>query len=282
MKASLQIAATVIAAAALLGSVPAFADVPVWRVVKGDYSEHTIMVDPRIVGDRRLAFLLEASLKTAEDAVRDWDQFARDAIREKTYTSPRESAEETLHLLGTTDRYAAILTAGAECSGNCGSAETVVIYQLAGQVPLKNADVVEFNGQTALLNRLVERDKDLKIGPYSIACDQSDADSDNANEARCLSLAEMLDSVVGSNGDDDDKVRFKSLQEIKQFAENINVGFTTDSGGRVITLDIYIRSARRFPGHYEAYRWPLDAGLAAPLLKPAFRELVADGGASAK
>ena len=63
------------------------------------------------------------------------------------------------------------------------------------------------------MNRLVERDKDLKIGPYSIACDQSDTDSDNADEARCLSLAETMDSVVGSNGDD--KVRFKSLQEIK-------------------------------------------------------------------
>ncbi|MEA2202468.1 MAG: hypothetical protein QOI89_3084, partial [Solirubrobacteraceae bacterium] len=204
-------------------------------------------------------------------------------IRGKTYTSPRETAEETLHLLGITDRYAAILTASAECSGNCGSAEYVVIYQLAGQIPLKRADVIEFDAQTALLNRLVEQEKNLKIGPHSIACDQSDADSDNADEARCLSLAEILDGVVGSNGDDDDdKVRFKSLQEIKQFAENINVGFTTDAGGRVLTLDIYIISARRFPSHYEAYRWPIDARLAAPLLNPAFRELVTDGGASTK
>jgi hypothetical protein len=271
------------AAAAITALMPlsAFADVPVWRVVKGDYSEHKIMVDPRIVGDQRLAFLLEARLKYAEDEVRDHEQFARDAIREKTLTSPREDVEETLHLLGMTDRYAAILTAEAQCSGNCGSAEYVVIYQLAGQIPLKRADVMEFDGQAALLNRLVERDKNLKIGPYSIACDQSDTVSDNADEARCLSLAEMMDGVVGSNGDDD-KVRFKPLQEIKQFAENINIGFTTDVSGRVMTLDIYIISARRFPSHYEAYRWPIDARLAAPLLNPAFRELVSDGGASTK
>jgi hypothetical protein len=279
VRASLRIAA--IAALAAFASTSTFADVPVWRVVKGDYSEHKILVDPRIIDDPRLAFLLEARLKYAEDEVRDHEQFARDAIREKTLSSPREDVEETLHLIGMTDRYAAILTAEAQCSGICGSAEYVVIYQLSGQIPFKNADVVEFNGQAALLNRLAERDKDLKIGPYSIACDQSDADSDNADEARCLSLTEMLDSVVGSNGDDD-KVRFESLQAIRQFADNINVGFTTDAGGRVITLDIYIISARRFSSHYEAYRWPIDAKLVAPLLKPAFRELVADSGASAK
>ena len=260
----------------------AFADVPLWRVVKGDYSEHKIMVDPRIAGDRRLAFLLEARLKYAEDAVRDWEQFARDAIRDKTYTSPRETAEETLQLLGITDRYAAILTASAECSGNCGSAESVVIYQLSGQKPIKGTDVLEFNSQTALLNRLVERDEELKIGPSSIACDRADADSNNAGEPPCLSLSEMLDSALGSNGADDDKTRFKSPDQIKQFAENINVGFTTDAGGRVTTLDIYIISARRFPSHYEAYRWSVDAGLAAPLLKPAFRDLLADRGASTK
>ena len=114
-----------------------------WRVVKGDYSEHKIMVDPRIVGDQRLAFLLEARLKYAENEVRDHEQFAHDARRKKTLSSPREDVEETLHLLGMTDRYAAILTAEAQCSGNCGSAETVVIYQLAGQIPFKAADVVE-------------------------------------------------------------------------------------------------------------------------------------------
>jgi hypothetical protein len=68
----------------------------------------------------------------------------------------------------------------------------------------------------------------------------------------------MLDSVMGSNGADDDKTRFKSPDEIKHFSENINVGFTTDAGGRVITLDIYVISARRFPRHYEAYRWPME------------------------
>lgn len=280
MTASLRIAA--IAAMVALVSAAAFADVPLWRVVKGDYSEHKIMVDPRIVGDQRLAFLLKARLKYAENEVRGHEQFARAAIREKTLSSPREDVEETLHLLGMTDRYAAILTAEGQCSGRCGSAEYVVIYQLSGQIPFKNADVVEFNGQAALLNRLAERDKDLKIGPHSIACDQSDADSDNADEARCLSLAEMLDSIVGSNGGDDDKVRFESLQQIKQFAENINIGFTTDAGGRVITLDIYIKSARRFPSHYEAYRWSVDAKLAAPLLKPALRGIVTDDGASTK
>jgi hypothetical protein len=279
VRALLRIAAIAAIAAFARGS--AFADVPVWRVVKGDYSEHKIMVDPRIAGDKRLAFLLEARLKTAEDEVRDWEQFARDAIREKTYSSPRESAEETLQLLGITDRYAAILTASAQCSGTCGSAESVEIYQIGGQIPFKSADVMEFNDQTTLLNRLVERDEDLKIGPTSIACDQADADSNNTDEPPCLSLAEMLNSVVGSNGDDD-KVRFKSPKEIKKFAENINVGFTTDAGGRVTTLDIYIISARRFSSHYEAYRWSVDARLAAPLLKPAFRDLLADGGASTK
>ena len=51
----------------------------------------------------------------------------------------------------------------------------------------------------------------------------------------------------------------------------------------MITLDIYIISARRFPSHHEAEQhWPIDARLATSSLKPAFRELVTDGGALTK
>jgi hypothetical protein len=277
VSASLRFAATAIAAAAVLVSVSALADVPVWRVVKGDYSEHEIMVDPRIVGDPRLAFLLEARLKTAEDEVRDWDEFARDAIREKTYTSPRETAEETLHLLGITDRYAAILMASAECSGNCHSGEFVTIYRLSEQKPLKSGDVLKFDDQIALLNHLVERDENLKIGPYSITCDQSQDDSDKADEAGCLPFSEILYQVVGGlNAADADQRRFKSAQDIVHFAQRIYVGFTTDTGGHVTTLDIYFSYVRELAAHPRAYKWSIDAKEAAPLFKPALRDLVAD------
>jgi hypothetical protein len=262
-----------IAAVAAIVSTSTFADTPLWRVTKGDYSEYKIFADPRIVGDPRLAFVLEAKLGDAQKEVDDWEAFARDAIREKTYSSPREDTEETLRLLGTTDRYAAILTASASCSGTCHSGEFVTIYRFSGQQPLKPTDVLEFNSQIALLNHLVERDQNLRIGPYATNCEQLHEDSDSLGEVECVSLGEMLDRVVSSNWADDHQGRFKTRSDIKRFLDNITAGFTTDGGGRLATLDIYFSYAQKFPAHAQAFRWSIDAKVAAPFLKPALRDL---------
>lgn len=261
------------AAMATLLPASTSADVPVWRIVKGDFSEYKIRADPRIIEDQRLAFILDRRLSYADTTVHDWDKFARDAAREKRYSSPREETEETLRLLGTTDRYAAILTASASCSGTCHSGEFVTIYRFSWRQPLKPAEVLEFNGQIALLNHLVERDKDLRIGPYATNCEQSHEDGDSSGEVECVSLGEMLDHVVSSNWADDHQGRFKTPSDIKRLVDNITVGFTTDDGGRVTTLDIYFSYAGKFPAHAQAFRWPIDAKAAAPFLKPALRDL---------
>jgi hypothetical protein len=261
------------AAVAAIVSTSTFADTLLWRVTKGHYSEYKIFADSRIVGDPRLAFVLEAKLADAQKEVDDWEEFARDAIREKTYSSPREDTEETLRLLGTTGRYAAILTASASCSGTCHSGEFVTIYRFSGQQPLKPAEVLEFDSQIALLNHLVQRDKNLRIGPYAINCEQSHEDRASSGEVECVSLGEMLDRIVSSNWADDHQRRFKTPSDIKRFSDNIGVGFTTDGGGRVTTLDIYFSYAEKFPAHAKAFRWSIDAKVAAPFLKPALRDL---------
>ena len=276
MKASFRIAA--VAAVAAFVSASAFAaDVPLWRKVKGAYSEHQILVDPRIVGDRRLAFLLEQSLKSAEAEARSWEEFASDEIKAAkdsgTTASPRtdNDSEETLRLLAATDRYAAILGASAECHNSCSSGQFVRIYRISRHMRLKPSEILEFDGQMALLNRLVERDDQLGIGAYPFNCDQSRG----ADEANCVSLSDLLDEVTVVNGADGDERRFKTPADIKRFAKKIDVGFTTDDGGHVSTIDIYFSHAPQIPTHTQVYKWTVDAKLLAPLLKPELRDLVA-------
>ncbi len=274
MNATLRIVAI---AAVTLGSAPAFADdVPLWRTVKGGYSEHKIRVDPQIIGDRRLAFLLEQDLKSSEQEAREWEQFARDKKKEAeaSGTTIREDGNDnelTLRLLGATDRYAAILSDFAECYLNCHSAEFVTIYRFSGQQPLKPAEILNFDGQLALLNRLVERDDQLGIGPYPFKCDQSQ----NADQPDCVSLGDALDEIIAVNGAYSDERRFKTPGDIENFSKNIQVGFTTDHGGHVKTIDIYFSHSRGRKTFAEVYKWPVEARTLAPLLNPEVRDLVA-------
>jgi hypothetical protein len=260
-----------VAVIAVLAPVPTCADVPVWRIVKGDHSEYKILIDPRIAADHRLAFLLEAQLHEAEKEVREWEEFANEAMKEKTHSTLRQEVEKKLHLLGMTDQYAAILIREAQCSGNCHSGETVEIYQIARQALLKTRDILNLDGNRALLNRLAERDKDRLIGLVGAACNQPLENSDGNGEPDCLSLDDALDRVVPRNDGENTATHLRSSKDVSNFAQRINVGFTSDDSGRVTTLDIYIISDRKFPGHYSAYRWPLEIKDAAPLLKVALR-----------
>lgn len=281
MRASLRIAAV---AAVALGSAPASADdVPLWRTVKGGYSEHRLLVDPQIAGDPRLAFLLEQDLKSAEEEARDWEQFERDEKKEAeasgtTIRKEGNDNELTLRLLGATDRYAAILSAFAECYHNCYSGQSVTIYRLSGQQPLKPTEILNFDGQLALLNHLVEQDDALGIGPYPFQCDPSQ----DADKSDCMSLPDMLDKFIAINGAYGDERRFKTPGDIEDLFRNIEVGFTTDTGGHVTTIDLYFSYAPRIGTHSQRYKWPVDAKILAPLLKPGVRDLVADTGASPK
>ena len=274
MRGSLRFAAI---ATIALGSAPASAqDVPLWRTVKGGYSEHRTFVDPRIVGDPRLAFLLEQDLKSAEQEARDWEQFARDEKKEAeaSGTTIREHGNDnelTLRLLGTTDRYAAILSAFAECYHNCHSAQFVTIYRFSGQQSLKPTEILNFDGQLALLNHLVEQYDQLGIGPYPFKCDQSQ----NADQPDCVSLGDALDEIIAVNGAYGDERRFKTPGDIENFSKNIQVGFTTDHGGQVKTIDIYFSHSRGRKTFAEVYKWPVESKTLAPLLKPEVRDLVA-------
>jgi hypothetical protein len=240
----------------VLGSGPASADdAPLWRTVKGGYSEHRLLVDPQILGDPRLAFLLEQDLKSSEEEAREWEQFARDEKKqaEASGTTIRENGNDnelTLRLLGATDRYAAILSAFAECYMNCYSGQFVTIYRLSGQQPLKPTEILNFDGQLALLNHLVEQDDQLRIGPYPFKCDQPQDD----DQSDCMPLPDMLDKVAAFDGTYDDR-RFKTPGDIEDFVRNIDVGFTTDDGGRVTTIDIYFSYAPRLGMHTQRYKW---------------------------
>jgi hypothetical protein len=281
VRGSLRIAAI---AAATLGSAPAFADdVPLWRTVKGGYSEHRTLVDPRIVGDPRLAFLLEEDLKSAQEEAREWEKFAREEKKEAeaSGTTIREDGNDnelTLRLLAATDRYAATLSVFAECYNNCHSAEFVTIYRFSGQQRLKPAEILNFDGQLALLNRLVERDDQLGIGAYPFKCDQSQ----NADQPDCVSLGDALDEIIAVNGAYGDGRRFKTPEDIENFSKNIQVGFTTDNGGHVKTIDIYFSHSRGRKTFAQVYKWPIDAKVLAPLLKLEVRDLVAGSGRSTK
>jgi hypothetical protein len=281
VRGSLWIAAI---AAVTLGSTPAHAeDVPLLRTVKGGYSEHRLLVDPQIVGDPRLAFLLEEDLKSAQEEAREWEQFARDEKKqaEASGTTIRENGNDnelTLRLLGATDRYAAILSAFAECYLNCHSAEFVTIYRFSRQRPLKPAEILNFDGQLALLNRLVEQDDKLGIGPYPFKCDQSQ----NPDQPDCLSLGDALDEIIAVNGAYGDERRFKTAGDIEVFSKNIQIGFTTDDGGHVKTIDIYFSHSRERKSFGQVYKWPVEARILAPLLKPEVRDLIAGAGTSAK
>jgi hypothetical protein len=271
-------------AAVALGSAAASAeDVPLWRTVKGGYSEHRLLVDPQIVGDPQLAFLLEQDLKSAEEEARDWEQFAKDEKKqaEASGTTIRENGNDnelTLRLLGATDRYAAILSAFAECYVNCHSAEFVTIYRLPGQQQLKATEVLSFDGQLALLNRLVERDDKLEIGSYPFKCGRSR----DADQPDCVSLGDALEEIIAVNSADADERRFKTPGDIENFSKNTQIGFTTDDGGHVKTIDIYFSHSRGRKTFAQAYKWPIDAKVLAPLLKPEIRDLVSSSGASAK
>ena len=281
MRVSLRAAA--IAAVVLISAPTQADDVPLWRTVKGGYSEHRLLVDPRIAGDPRLAFLLEQDLKSSEEEAREWEQFERDEKKEAeasgtTIRKDGNDNELTLRLLGATDRYAAILSAFAECYHNCYSGQFVTIYRFSGQQALKPTEILNFDGQLALLNHLVERGDQLEIGPYPFKCDQSQ----DPDQSDCMSLSDMLDKVVGFNGADGDERRFKTPGDIEDLFRNINIGFTTDAGAHVTTIDIYFSHAPHVGTHNQRYQWPIDARILAPVLKPEIRDLLADGGAPAK
>jgi hypothetical protein len=266
------------AAALVLSSGAAFSDASIWRTVKGAFAEFRILADPIIVQDQRLAFVLQDKQKYAETEVREWDAFARQAVQESraqnlVAANTQNSAEATLRLLGATDRYAAVLTASAECHGSnaCFSGEYVTIYRMSDRAKFEGVEALELGGQTELLNRLARRDENITIGQGSIKCDPSNAESDASDDATCQPLSELL----GFNDNDGSSMPFKAAQDIKDFAQRLaGVGFSIGPNGRVTTLDIYISVSRQLPAHSRAYKWPIDAKLAAPLLRPALRDLV--------
>jgi hypothetical protein len=265
-----------IAAILTLVSPSAFAEVPLWHSVKGDYSQYDIFVDPAIVADQRLAFVLTAELKSAEHDENAAEAWARQAIKDNEISSPRQDNEEKLQLLGANAQYAAILTSSASCSLSCGSAQVVEFYHLADHRLLKPAEILDLAGQIELLNRLAKRDDALKIGPYLVKCDPS-KDAERPTEEECQPLSGILDHVVGvvdPSGTGDTR-RFTTAKDIDNLAKEIYLGFTADKLGRVTTLDFYIPYAPNLLAHSQAFRWSINAKEAAPLLRPEFQELAA-------
>lgn len=259
-----------IALATALMPARAAADVPLWRVVKKDLAEFRISADRRIVRDPRLAFVLQERLRHAETEVRQSDAHVRTEIETSkkqglTWGGGNGSYEESLRLLGMTERHAAVLTQSAMCaagSPRCYSSEHVDIYRLSDRAKFKDAEALDLEGGADLLRRLVGRDRTSIVGRFGVNCDQ-DSDSDD-----CPTLGELLGI------EDDDMTPPADARIIENFTRRVaGVGFTTDAAKRVTTLDIHISSDSAHTGHYGAYRWSLDIALAAPLLKPALRDL---------
>jgi hypothetical protein len=248
---------------ALLGT-PTLAEIPLWRLVKRDFAEFRINADPRISQNPALARVLQDRLRNAEKTVRDDDQFAHEEAAKSRAASltwdGNGTHAETLHLLALTDRYAAILTQTSMCgvgARRCYSGEHVTLYRL-GDAPASydGTEALALDAQAGLLDRLTRHDRSLAVGQFGEDCGRPSVNHDD-----CPELGHLLG--IG----EDDLAPLATTQGILNFKSLIaGVGFTTDIGGRVLTLDIYV-SYDRNGGHYQAHRWPIPIDLAAPLLK---------------
>lgn len=278
--------ALVLAAVACLLGKPAGAEPILWRTVKSAFSEFRIFADPVIARDPKLAFILDSELADAEQSVREWDAYAREQLQapEQERLGPKGTEQDlqtTFHLLAATDRHVTVMQAHGECNGYspCFSGESIALFQFPERTKFERAEALQLDGQIELLNHLAKRDEDRMIGRGAATCPAPDADVDNAIDAPCRQLSEIL----GFENNEENDPPFKTARNVDDFAKRVvGVGFSTGSDGHVTTLDIYIDYAYRRQSYRSALKWSLDAKLAAPLLQPALRDLVNDSNPAAK
>jgi hypothetical protein len=245
---------TALVAGLSFSAAAAAAEAPVWRTVDREFSEFIIKADRRIVRDPRLAFILADRLRSAEKQVAEEDEFTREErSKHPDFAANKGSREESLYLLGSTSRYAAVMVRGGMCAvgaHRCNSGDFASIYRLSDRKEFKRVDALELGAQSGLWRRLIERDAKAELSEFGKRCDDG--------HDSCGTLLDLLNL----------EPEYFTPEKLEH--KIAGVGFSTGVIGRVKTLDVHISDDSN-GGHDRAYRWPIDTATAAPLLKPAIR-----------